>query len=1569
MRDRPNVYNDSNFMYMELFLGNRPVISLLDSGSSVNIMAKDVFDSLSPSLVSEVNESSDSVVIADGHSVDVWGTASVKICQSPSSKPTFIMVHILHSATHLLILGTDYLKSNKIVLDFNANSCFTHVKNTTKIKCKESFAISPNSECIVVGKLSKDLPIGIQGLCIGHSEVSHKGLVVAKSVLSCSMDRVVPVKVLNPGYETVHVNKGAILATFKLCDNTVDLLPISCNNIQLNRVQTNTSQENGGTDMSNLSNPDFVKFQSNFEVNSDLSESDRLNLFQCLYDHKRVFITEENPGLGLTNVVKHHIQLKPDFQPKHQRPYRLPPDKKQVLKHQLDELLAQGIIAPVSETEELPITSPIVLVAKRNKPKVDPNNITREQSLSSYRFCCDFRYLNTQTLNFRYTIPDLQDLTESFSERQPNYITTLDLSSGFFQMKISDDSTKYTAFNTCYGTFKFLRLPQGLQTSPNSFQLLMDKIFYKLTFTSVLCYFDDICIFSANFKQHLKDLDDVLTRLEQAGLKLKPKPKCQFAMSKCVYLGHEISKNGICPPSDRIELLKDFPTPTNRKELQRTLGLFNWFRKFIPNYSATASPLYLLLKKGVLFKWSASCADAFQTLKTSLCNSQALAFPRFDLEFRLQVDSSSRGIGYMLYQMHDADSPRVVRFGSKGLSKWQQSYGPTKLELLGVVTSILDCASYLRGRHFLVECDHQALKPLFQKQLKGAIYERWLAILQQFDFDITYKPASQVAVPDALSRREPFPEVLLSSPEEDDPFFKYVPEKSNQIRIADSSGQTFHPVNYIQLLRHPDNDVYDADTEDNIEPLYRSKTHAGNLKGDPEFSKSFFSKYVIQPKIVPLNDGSMALSPKTDVCLPESTNCPDGMTLKPIVRHQTDNQSPALYDNQTDIDLFIPTPYQMDTVNDNTDTVNNQTDTVNDQTDTVNDQTDTVNNQTDIVNDQTDTVNVQTDTINDQTDTVNNQTDTVKTQTDTVNDRTDTDSQTETSDLGFDMQNSLMLSNIDMTPDSICACQEQDKQFHPIIEYLYSGTLPKSQKKARLVLLQQTDYALFNNMLFHSRVAKAKRTKVWSNYQLVLPDSLVLTVLKLFHDSTLGAHGGIQDTIDRVREHYFFPRLATVVSDYVKSCHDCQARKITKVHRQNTIVAYPTPSAPFAVWEVDLYGPIPITAKGSTYIFTALDMFSRFLYAVPIPRKDAITVAEALFSLFTTFGVCDTLISDCGSEFTAAVTQELCKMLQIPQQFTPSFVHHCLGAFERIHATLAARLTPFMHKECNNWDTYLPSVVFAINNAVNSSTGYSPFEVLFGQRPKFPLANHVHSFKSLPADTSEYMASKANLLLVIRTNILENLEQSQTAMINRANQGRDMLKLTTGDYVYLDDESNVVARKLRHQCAGPYVVDQIVSPHMIMLIDPEGKKQFPKPIHLDRVKPAYVRQETPGNFFVVTTRKEKPTYISVTTQTVTATKDKTPIEDTLVSTRPKRTVRKPLRFRDDNHISPDQISFSDSDGVRKIKRVLAQRHTADGIQYLIQQSGEPAQNAVWVSRSDLNAKAKQNVSARPPPLV
>lgn len=159
-------------------------------------------------------------------------------------------------------------------------------------------------------------------------------------------------------------------------------------------------------------------------------------------------------------------------------------------------------------------------------------------------------------------IPDLQELTESFTERTPNFITTIDLSQGFFQMELDPQSSKYTAFNTCFGTFKFQPLPMGLSSSPNSFQLLMDKLLRGLTYRSCLCYLDDILVCSETFQQHISDLNDIFTRFRNAGLKLNPK-KCSFAKSSCVFLGHHISSEGIQPPPDRIKALEKYPSPKN----------------------------------------------------------------------------------------------------------------------------------------------------------------------------------------------------------------------------------------------------------------------------------------------------------------------------------------------------------------------------------------------------------------------------------------------------------------------------------------------------------------------------------------------------------------------------------------------------------------------------------------------------------------------------------------------------------------------------------------------------------------------------------------------------------------------------------------------------------------------------------------------------------------------------------------------------------------------------------------------------------------------------------------------
>ncbi|WAR13936.1 POL4-like protein [Mya arenaria] len=144
----------------------------------------------------------------------------------------------------------------------------------------------------------------------------------------------------------------------------------------------------------------------------------------------------------------------------------------------------------------------------------------------------------------------------------------------------------------------------------------------------------------------------------------------------------------------------------------------------------------------------------------------------------------------------------------------------------------------------------------------------------------------------------------------------------------------------------------------------------------------------------------------------------------------------------------------------------------------------------------------------------------------------------------------------------------------------------------------------------------------------------------------------------------------------------------------------------------DLYGHVSCTLRGHSFLLTAFDMFSKFIYIKPFVNKDAMSVSEVLMVMFTHYGVCDTLISDQGYELIAKVTSELCSFLCVPQQFTPNIEHQCLGACERIHRTLAATLAPYMNDYLNNWDFLVNAIMFSMNNAVNSSTGYSPFEIV-----------------------------------------------------------------------------------------------------------------------------------------------------------------------------------------------------------------------------------------------------------------
>lgn len=191
---------------------------------------------------------------------------------------------------------------------------------------------------------------------------------------------------------------------------------------------------------------------------------------------------------------------------------------------------------------------------------------------------------------------------------------------------------------------------------------------------------DDICVFSSTFEQHLKDLREVFTRLRSANLKLKPS-KCHFAQDKIKFLGHIVTSEGILPDPDKVKAIHNLPLPENIASLQSFLGMVGFYRKFTPDFAATASILYDLSRIGSRFTWTPEHTAAIDTLKSHLNNGPFLAHPNFDHPFVVNTDACKTGIGAVLYQKIEGKT-FFIQFISRILQPAERKWSENKKPLL-----------------------------------------------------------------------------------------------------------------------------------------------------------------------------------------------------------------------------------------------------------------------------------------------------------------------------------------------------------------------------------------------------------------------------------------------------------------------------------------------------------------------------------------------------------------------------------------------------------------------------------------------------------------------------------------------------------------------------------------------------------------------------------------------------------------------------------------------------------------------------------------------------------------------
>ena len=250
-------------------------------------------------------------------------------------------------------------------------------------------------------------------------------------------------------------------------------------------------------------------------------------------------------------------------------------------------------------------------------------------------------------------------------------------------------------------------------------------------------YIDDILTYSTTFEDHPSHVSQVLQALKVAHLKIRI-DKCQFAKNSVEFLGHLITPEGIGPNKKNTEAVTSFPTPSKVKDVCAFLGLCNYYRRFIKNYSVLAGPLLQLFKKNATFHWHSPQHESFMTLKERLTTSPVLVYPDFSIPFTLYTDASGDSIGFNLTQNQHGHE-RAVLYGGRNFSDTEKKYSITEREALSVIVAIQKCRPQLMGNHFTVVVDHQALKWLMSLRDPTGRLARWALTLQEYDFNIQYR--------------------------------------------------------------------------------------------------------------------------------------------------------------------------------------------------------------------------------------------------------------------------------------------------------------------------------------------------------------------------------------------------------------------------------------------------------------------------------------------------------------------------------------------------------------------------------------------------------------------------------------------------------------------------------------------------------------------------------------------------------------------------------------------------------------------------------------------------------------
>lgn len=1073
-----------------------------------------------------------------------------------------------------------------------------------------------------------------------------------------------------------------------------------------------------------------------------------------------------------------------------------------------------------------------------------------------YRAVTDFRALNAVTVKNRYPLPRADQLFDKLSASK--YFTKIDLRTGFYQILIHEADRHKTAFTTSQGLFEYNVLPMGLCNSPGVFMQLMNDTFADFLNQFVLVFLDDIIVHSSTMEEHEQHVRQVLARLRQHRLYAKAS-KSALCKREVEFLGHMVGEHGLRVMQDKIEAVRDWPTPTNIRELRAFLGLAGYYRRFVRNFSAIALPLTELTRNVTRQKlelsWGTKQQLAFVELKRALQSTPVLVLPDLSKEFVVHCDASGYAVGAVLQQDH-GNGLQPVAFMSKKMVGAETRYPVHEQELLAIVSALTTWRHYLEGaaHPIRVRTDHKSLTHFQTQPMLSMRQRRWVETLSQFDYTVEYVRGQENLAADALSRRGDH--LDAGAPAERPPV--YVDP------VTTTSKQPKHDFQLNRILV-----LEDRSRMAEFNAMEEAQRRRSSRQPELQRVAQRAAANEAATKVIPLSDVSPTRPPPnahgarvtpTQRCTADNKaggqcgcrtakgrychihmRLHDGLrvTQSPIAgmglfatrdfkrgEHITDYTGDELVLSHDRVGgpyaLALTQRKAIDAARTNTAYGRWANDPRG---------SDLSANAAFVVNPATGTGRLRA-----------------------------TRAITKGSEVlvsygpaywrAFGPHAKLLARPaaapriqrevIDLTQVSAStfsseladafdkACREDPAYAQDLLQR--RSETPSDDPEVRPVV---DEFILRDGRLFHRA----------SGCLLVPSDSVLRTMLiRECHDSATGGHLGRDKTIEQMKRRFTWSKMDQDIELYVKTCEHCQRNKPSQQRTPGLLMPIAPPDSPGHTWTMDYITSLPPCIRsGNDAIVVFVCKLTKLKHFVACKTNiDAPSTARLFLDhVVRLHGMPERIISDRDPRFTAHFWKAFWAGLGTTLSMSTAYHPQTDGQTENANRTLEIMLRSVINFEQDDWEDHLAAAELAVNNARNETTGLSPFYMFYGREARLPL-----DLALTPLTQARSSPSAAEALAKWRAALVRAQETTKTAQKRQkkyADEHRREVTFSVGDRVLLATANLKLigeskrARKFTERYIGPFRISKVINANAYELELPPSMKIHPT-INISQLK-------------------------------------------------------------------------------------------------------------------------------------